>query len=101
MSKAWDYDDNDDDDDEDDDDDNGDECDDIIPTAGQVKFSHLNLAPVNVTLHKSVMLVAILDDMFLGKNKAETCSPTQWNKQVCTYIFIGFCYFDLMKYKVI
>ena len=36
LSKAWDYGDNDDDDDDDDDDDNDDECDDIIPTAGQV-----------------------------------------------------------------
>jgi hypothetical protein len=33
LSKAWDYGDNDDDDD---DDENDDECDDIIPTAGQV-----------------------------------------------------------------
>ena len=90
-----DYGDNDDDDDDDVDDD---ECDDIISTAGQVKFSHLNRAPVNVPLHESVMLVAILEDMFLGENKAETCSPKQWNKQACIYMYF---FFDLMKYQVI
>ena len=62
----------------------------ILPTAGQVKFSHLNLAPVNMPLHESVMLVAILEDMLLGGKSRDMLTNTV--KQTSMHIYI-YCFF--------
>ena len=68
-------------------------------------ISHLKLARMTVPFQQSVtikLLVAILADIFLNKNLAETCSQTQWNKQVYIYIYIYcFVFLDLTKCQVI